>query len=169
MLSLYLFNLALALKLARQSCQYFNRQYENTRNTQFTTLSMASCPRAIKQLFSLYTSLHQRQQHETYSTSTNPAPHTQIFRPKRESVCSGSHILSRSGTSRTLIKAHPARPATKLRCVSIARHGTIIWTACGNSRRFYAFPVAITTAVTPAQKKLSASLCKLDSSVVHRS
>ena len=68
-----------------------------------------------------------------------------------------STSLPRGHTSSILIKVHPTRPATKLRCVSITGHSTVIWTVRGNGRRLDTFSVAVATAITSVQKKPSAS------------
>lgn len=91
---------------------------------------------------------------------TVPAPlHTHTS----DITCSTS--LPSSRASSISIKVQPTSAATKLRRVPITKRGTMIGTACYNSRRLDTFALAVATAVTSARKNPSALFFQRESYV----
>lgn len=110
--------------------------------------------------FCLSEGLQKRQQHtflikRTASTSLLPHPYEYFIHDER--AFSACRSTPRSRTASVLIEVQPASSATKLRRISIARHGAIVCTACHKSRRLDTFPFAVAATVAPAQNQPSAS------------
>lgn len=110
--------------------------------------------------FCLSEGLQKRQQHtfvieRTASASLLRHPYEYFIHDER--AFSACRSTPRSCTASVLIEVQPASSATKLRRISIARHGAIVCTACHKSRRLDTFPFAVAATVAPAQNQPSAS------------